>query len=408
MSWGFAIDTDDLVEFSSDPAFSVDDDLRVIGWNTAAAELLGYSAAEVLGKKCGQVLQALYPTGEPLCSALCEGRSCIALGEKWGMSACRIRREGGEMVDAAISTLVLPQEARKVSESDTVALIFLRKLNSAADSDEPDLPMRVFTLGRFSLALAGHGLDVGSWRRKQSAVVLKCLVSQLGRPVHRERLIEWLWPNSDPERSWQRLKVAISFLRGVLRKGGAPSNCIETIGQSYLLRSDAVWIDSEEFCTLVAAGRKMLDDGNWSEAQKRFEEAESLYRGDYFEDEPYAEWCAQERERLHEIHLELLGGMARCYAESGDFAEAAQICRTAIVKDPCRESFIRALLTNLVALDRPASAKMQFLEWRQHLDENFGLQPTGETLRVYERLLEGGNNSAGQSTPLPAAHKTAI
>jgi two-component SAPR family response regulator len=217
-----------------------------------------------------------------------------------------------------------------------------------------------------------------------------------------------LWPNCDAERCWKRLKVAISFLRSVLRKAGAHPNAIETIGQSYLLRRDAVWIDSEEFCALVAAGWKFLGEGNQSEAQKRFEEAESLYRGDYFEDEPYAEWCAHERERLHEIHLELLGGMARCYAESGDFAEAAQVCRTAIAKDPCRESFIRALLTNLVALDRPASAKMQFLEWRQHLDENFGLQPTDETRRVYERLLEGGSGAADQSTPLPTAHKTAI
>jgi len=282
-SWRFVIKTGDLVEFSSDPAFSVDDDLRVIGWNTAAAKLLGHSAAEVLGKKCGQVLQAFYPTGEPLCSVLCEGCSCIAVGEKWSMGACQIRHESGEMIDAAISTLVLPHEVRESGEGDAAAIIFLRKVNSAADSEEPDLPMRVFTLGRFGLALAGHGLDVGSWKRKQAAVVLKCLASQIGRPVHRERLIEWLWPNSDPERGWQRLKVAISFLRGVLREGGARPDTIETIGQSYLLRRDAVWLDSEEFCTLVAAGWKTLNDGGWSQAQERFEEAESLYRGDYFE-----------------------------------------------------------------------------------------------------------------------------
>lgn len=325
---------------------------------------------------------------------LCEGRSCVALGTKWSMDTCRIRHESGEMIDTSISTLVLPREARSESSGDAVAIIFLRKVNEGADSDKPELPMRIFTLGRFGLAMARHGLDVDSWKRKQAAVVLKCLVSQLGRPVHRERLIEWIWPNSDPERGWQRLKVAVSFLRSVLRKGGARENVVETIGQSYLLRRDAVWVDSEEFCNLVAAGWKFLDAGSTDDALKRFEDAESLYRGDYFEGEPYAEWCAQERERLREIHLELMRGIVRCHAERGNFAGAALTCQRALAKDPCRESFVRALLTNLVALERPEMAKMQFLQWRREIEENYGLEPTYETLRIYKRLIEANSGGA--------------
>jgi len=262
--------------------------MQVIGWNSAAAELLGRSATEVVGKKCWQVLQAFYPTGEPLCSALCDGCSCIAIGDKWSTAACRVRHDNGEVIDTAISTLVLSQDARKSAEGDAAAIIFLRRTDGTTNSEAPELPMRILTLGRFGLVLAGHGLDIKSWKRKQAAVVLKCLTSRLGRPVHRERLIEWLWPNSDPERAWNRLKVTISFLRSVLRKGGARQNVIETIGQSYILRRDAVWIDSVEFVALVAAGSNFLNDENWSEAQKRFEQAESLYRGDYFEDEPFA------------------------------------------------------------------------------------------------------------------------
>jgi DNA-binding SARP family transcriptional activator len=387
------IKTTDLVGFASDPAFAVDDGMRVVGWNDGAAELLGYSTTEALGLKCSQVLQAFYPTGEPLCSMLCEGRACLAVGEKWSMSACRIRHKSGEMISAGISTLVVPPDARDQDEDEAVAVIFLREAKGDASQVPAISPLRIFSLGQFGLAIGGLGLDVESWKRKQAAVVLKCLVSQLGRPVHRERLIEWLWPEADEQRGWERLKVTISFLRAKLRDGGATNEVIETVGQSYLLRRDAVWADADIFASLVSAGWALLNDGDLGQARARFEEAESLYRGDYLEDEPYAEWCAEERERLREIHLELLSGMAKCYAEDGLFMEASRVCRAALSNDPCRESFLRSLLQNLVMLGRPDWAESHYASWSRTLDEEYGLQPTRETLQVYQRLV-GDRDSA--------------
>lgn len=361
--------------------------MRVIGWNEGAAKLLGYSTAEAMGQRCSQILQAFYPTGEPLCSILCEGRSCMAMGEKWNMAACRIRHKSGEMVTAGISTLVIPMDARAQDKNDAVAVVFLREANSVADEVAPISPLRIFTLGQFGLAIAGEGLNVEGWKRRQAAVVLKCLVSHLGRPVHRERLIEWLWPEADETRGWERLKVTISFLRAKLRDGGAVADTIETVGQSYLLRRDAVWVDSDTFASLVSAGWGLLNDGELVQAQARFEEAESLYRGDYLEDEPYAEWCAEERARFREIHLELLAGLAKCYAEAGLFMEATRVCRTALANDPCRESFLRALLENLVNLGRPDWAEAQYATWCRSLDEEYGFQPTHETVKAYHELV---------------------
>jgi DNA-binding SARP family transcriptional activator len=393
------IKTTDLVKFASDPAFAVDDKMRVVGWNTGAEALLGYSTTEAIGQKCGQILQAFYPTGEPLCSVLCEGRSCMAVGKKWEMSACRIRHKTGNMVTAGISTLVLPPEAREEDSDDAVAVVFLREATATTKDASPKEPLRIFTFGQFGLAVAGEGLDVESWKRKQAAVVLKCLVSQLGRPVHRECLIEWLWPDADPERGWQRLKVTISFLRGKLRAGGAMEEIIETVGESYLLRRDAVWVDSDAFCARVSAGLGFLNEGKWHDALLRLEEAKSLYNGDYLEDEPYADWCAEERERLREIYLELLTGLAKCYTEDGRFMEATQVCRTALYSDPCREGFLRTLLENLVNLGRADLAEMQFTSWRHNLEEEYGLQPTHETLRVYRHLIGERNEAARHTGP---------
>ncbi len=181
--------------------------------------------------------------------------------------------------------------------------------------------------------------------------------------------------------------MTISFLRAKLRTGEAAPETIETVGQSYILRRDAVWVDSNAFGDLVAVGWRTLNNGERVEARARFEEAQSLYRGDYLEDEPYEDWCAEERQRLREVYLDMLAGLSKCYAEDGLFMEASQVCRTALFNDPCRESFLRALLENLVNLGRPDWAETQFQSWRHGLDEEYGLQPTPETMRVYGQLI---------------------
>ena len=391
----WVINTIDLIKFASDPAFAVDGGMRVVGWNSGAEKLLGYSNAEALGQRCGQVLQAFFPTGEPLCSVLCEGSACMISGKKWGISACRIRHKTGEMVSVGISTLVLPPEMRNNSNGEAVALIFLHEASGTSATVNDIQPLRIFTMGRFGLTIAGEGLNVDSWKRKQAVIVLKCLANQLGRPVHRERLIEWLWPDTDPERGWERLKVTISFLRGKLRTAGAQEEIIKTIGQSYVLRSDAVWVDSNIFGTLVNQGWKFLKEGNLLDARTQFEEAESLYRGEYLEDELYADWCAEERERLREVYLQLLSGMAKYYTEDGMFLEAAQICRKALVNDPCRESFLRTLLESLASLGQIDWAIVQFENWSRSLYEEFGLEPTHETMRIYQRLIVNRSSKTG-------------
>ena len=317
---------------------------------------------------------------------LCEARSCIVVGEKWNIGACKLRHKNGQMVTAGISTLVIPPEAREPESDEAVAVVFMREAGWVDPEIVGTQPLRIFTLGHFGLAVGGRGLDVDSWKRKQAVVVLKCLVNQLGRPVHRERLIDWLWPDADAERGWQRLKVTVSFLRASLRTGAVANEIIETVGESYILRPDAVWVDSQAFTELIATGWRILKSGNRMEAKSRFMEAQSLYRGDYLEAEPYEDWCAEERERLREVYLDMLSGLAKCHAEDGQFLEASQVCRTALLSDPCRESFLRALLENLVNLGRPDWAEKQFRSWRHNLDEEYGLRPTPETMQVYGRL----------------------
>ncbi|MFQ5566010.1 MAG: BTAD domain-containing putative transcriptional regulator [Paracoccaceae bacterium] len=380
-------DTRGLVHYASDPAFSVDRQLRILEWNRGAQELLGHAADEVIGCRCYDVLHGMLASGEPLCMPGCEGVECFQQGRPFAVPECKLQHRDGRWVSAMLGTLVAPSDAADPSKSDT-AIVFLREIQEFSHAHQPTQPLRIFTLGHFGLTVGGRGLAVDKWRRKQALTLLKYLVIYQGRPVHRERLGDCLWPEADEAEAWGRLKVTVSFLRRQLRTVGLKEDVLETVGKSYMLRSDGVWIDAIAFEKLVSDAAAAEREGRTQMAVRLYEDAQRLYRGDYLEDDLYADWCAEERQRLREVYLEMLAGLADCYAACGRLAEAAQVCRTALCCDPCRESFLRSVLRHLVALGRPDWAEADYRHWRRVMADDMGMELTAETEKLYRELVK--------------------
>ncbi len=377
----------DLIEFASDAALAIDTDSRIVAWNAPAQRLLGYTPSEVIGRHCYDVLQATLPGGEPLCHPDCDVlqsfRECIP----YGVPSCRLHHRSGKWITASISSVAMSGRTRRQYTDKIMAIIFLRD-GAAAIPVTRHHTLHVFTLGGFGMALGGRSIDVGKWKRKQAVTLLKYLITQLDRPVHRERLIDCLWPDADEKQGWGRLKVTMYCLRQELRANGMSDDAIKTTDNAYLLRRDSIWVDTHVFERLVTEGQELQQQGQWSDALHRYNEARHLYRGDYMEEEMFSDWCAEERERLHELYLEMLARTAECHAALDHYSEAVHICRKALVFDPCRENFHYVLMEYLVKYGRPDLALAQYRHCQQVLAREFGVEPLPETQRLYQQILD--------------------
>ena len=378
----------ELIEFSSDAALAIDNERRVAAWNHKTEQLFGYSATEVIGKHCGDVLRSTLYKGEPLCAPDCEIYNCFLNHQPFSAGGCRIRHKDGNWVTVNLSSLIMPDQPLSSDGGSVVVIVFFRNLEMQPDSPPLGQKLQIFTLGRFYLALAGQQIPTAKWKRKQAVTALKYLVAHLGRPVHREILMEFLWPDDDQRRTWKRLKVIIHSLRHELRAAGLPEDIIETTSESYALRREVVWVDSSVFELSVAEGKALQYQQQWDSALHRYEHARQLYEGDYLEEDVYADWCMVQREQLREIFLSLLAGMADCHGELGHYSEAAQVCRTALVFDPGRESFYRALMEHLVRLDRADWAIAEYQKCQKFLKREFDMEPMPETERLYRQILK--------------------
>lgn len=375
-----------LVDLSSDAALAIDSISRVIAWNTRAANLLGYTSQEALGQPCGKILQAILPNGELLCKPACEGKHCFEQHAPFGAPDCCLRHKDGWWIRATISTMVAPVASKRSGANGLCAIVLLRPRENAFQVAPADGRLLVFTFGRFGLNANGRDLPIDRWYRRHALTLLKILVTARREALHREHLVACLWPDADERRGRERLKVTTYFLREQLRAAGIDGNIISVVESTYALNCESIWLDCEWFDKLYDEGRRQAKRGQRKEALACFEKAAQLYGGDYLPEDLYAEWCAEERERLRESHFDVIGHIIDDHIEGGNYEEAAVVCRRGLVHEPSRERFHRALMICLAHLGQHDRLTAHYHHCRKVLKAELGVEPTPETERLYRKL----------------------
>jgi PAS domain S-box-containing protein len=96
----------DLLEHTSDAAFSLIESGEIVSWNKAAEALFGYSAAEALGKTCFEVLEGVGPLGARFCHENCTIIECAARQSNVADFDLSVKRRDGARVWVNVSTIV--------------------------------------------------------------------------------------------------------------------------------------------------------------------------------------------------------------------------------------------------------------------------------------------------------------
>jgi two-component SAPR family response regulator len=146
----------------------------------------------------------------------------------------------------------------------------------------------------------------------------------------------------------------------------------------------------QAFLDSVELGGRLEGKNDVARAIDAYEMAISLYRGDLFEDEPYAEWCCEERETLREAYLYALGSLAGLYQEQGLTARSIEPYRRALNIDPLRERMHLGLIKALWLEGRPAEALRHYAVCRDILQRELGTTPCTDI----EQLARNIRNSA--------------
>jgi len=121
-----------MLDATTEPAFACADDGRLVAWNSGMEKLLGYAAAEVLGKRCWEVLCGRDAAGNIYCCKSCKMSPALTPGEREHSAELEIRTASGAMVRVLSSTLVL----RGDEDSELISIHIWQPENSFKLADE--------------------------------------------------------------------------------------------------------------------------------------------------------------------------------------------------------------------------------------------------------------------------------
>jgi DNA-binding SARP family transcriptional activator len=209
--------------------------------------------------------------------------------------------------------------------------------------------------------------------------------------MHREVLIEALWPDLEYTAALHNLNTTVYHLRKSLEptlQHGSDSRYIRYDGNCYCLDvGPSLWLDVVAFETGIAQARREPDP---EQAINFYRNALSWYQGDFLADLGAATaWCSRERERLRDLYLDALEEVGRLHEQRQEYRQANEIYWKALSADPCRESACQRLM-RLAALRQDRSAVVAlYHDLLAALDREVGARPTQETVSIYEAARRG-------------------
>jgi predicted ATPase/DNA-binding SARP family transcriptional activator len=272
-----------------------------------------------------------------------------------------------------------------------------QRLESYAGSVVRREAVRVRLLGGFSLSLGRHDIEADRGRLKKAAGLVKLLALAPGHRMHKERIMEALWPGVDARHASNNLHRTLHSTRAVLV--GAGANHLPLRRDFVELCPDVpLWVDVEAF---EDAARAAFRSGE----PAAFRAAISLYAGDLLPENPYEAWAQERREDLRRLFQDLLVGLGALYEERGEYERAIETLRTAVAQEPPTDEDAHVQLMRLYALSgRRLQALGQYERLRERLTQEFETLPTNSSRRLYEEIRAGREPhklSPTRATPVP-------
>ena len=259
----------------------------------------------------------------------------------------------------------------------------LQVTGSAPVADLDDRPViQLRCLGAFSLQV--KGIEVG-WRllRPKARCLLMLLALHHGRPVHRELLIEALWPEATLTSGVRSLQVAVSSLRQCLAVDGVVADPIRRQGDAYALVLAGAEVDVTVFERTIEEARHLPPPAALA-ARRR---ALDLCQGELLTEVGPADWVVEDRDRLR---LAAAGVAATAAADAvalGDHDAAIELARRSVALDACHDPAWRLLIETYEVVGDLSAAAVARADHRRVWDD------LGVVLPPPEEIVRGGRRS---------------
>lgn len=244
-------------------------------------------------------------------------------------------------------------------------------------------PVRIYTLGRFSLMVHDEPVNVSGKSQKKPLMMLKGIIALGARDIKEETLIDLLWPDAEGDAGHNAFTTTLARLRRLIGHDSA----IQLVGGRISLDNRLCWVDRWAFERLCNRAQSVLEHiqtgkGDIHALKKIAAKATALYHSPFLDTDDDQPWAVPPRERIRSRYLHLVGQTGTFLSQEGDDETAIRYYQMGLEAEPLAEYLHQSLISAHLRLGRLAEALAAFKQCRKILDSHsIPLSPSTEALK---------------------------
>ncbi len=257
--------------------------------------------------------------------------------------------------------------------------------DSPEDTIERSSPLHIQLLGGFQVRAGDRPIPDAAWRTHKARGMVKLLCLSPQHQLHRDQLVDLLWPELEPEAAASNLRATLYAARRALepeRVTGAQSCLYHRRDVLVLDPPNGLSVDVETFETAAAEAFQR-------QSPEAFRRAIDLYAGDLLPEDRYEDWAAAPRESLRDTYLGLLLSLAYLYESRGVYAQAISMLERVIAADVTHEDAHAGLMRVYALSGRPGQALRQYERLKDGLMRELDVEPSVTSQRLHANIAAG-------------------
>jgi len=233
-------------------------------------------------------------------------------------------------------------------------------------------------MGRFAVRVDGEEVDRHRWARQSAKALVKLLALAPGHSLHREQVIDQLWPHQDATAGINSLNKAIHAARRALEpalaRGGESRFLLTPRNQVLLASPGALHVDLLGFEQAANQAVRLRKPSALREALK-------LYGGTLLIDDLYEPWSQERRESAQVLFRSASLSAAEWFAGEGEPAHGIEIVQRWLLEDPADEA-AHCVLMELYAACGQAGQALRHFELACRALRAAGVEPGSQIRRL--------------------------
>ena len=259
--------------------------------------------------------------------------------------------------------------------------------------------LRIYCFGRFRVyrPYESEEITAKEWGSVKAKQILTYLVlkdpKKIG--VTRDKLVDAIWPEIDPQSLGNTFHVTLSHLRKAIEKPTIEDmekekgEYITYQAGIYRLNWEGkIWSDLTEFLFCLESALRFQKEAKFHLMDSEYQKAAELYSSNLLEDF-YDRWAEEARDEYKEKYNIVFRKLAQSNWEKSDYDKCIRYLQSLLLSDPTDEEAHRMIMLSYALLGSRTAAIRQFKVCENNLKRYLEIEPEPETLNLHKKIKHG-------------------